>query len=77
MKVPKYIIKKLNKRAEYGRKVSALDSEFMQWCINKGIDFYETFQGVSELNSILLLTEPDTLTQRQIEILKKYKRNKI
>lgn len=74
MKIPQYIIEKFYKRAKYGNMVEKLDVEIMEWCQNQGVDIESILD--SPFNSMLLLTEPYTLSTKQIEILKNYEVSK-
>jgi hypothetical protein len=79
MKVPKYIKDLLHRRAKYGELVSALESEFWYWIYENGLDkalLDGEFSNLYGESSILLITEPKTLTKRQIEIIENYNNNK-
>lgn len=71
MKIPKYILEKLNMRCEYARIVNLLDCQIHDWLKSKGIaiDCYDFDNELIQLNSILLITEPITLRDKTIEYI--------
>ena len=70
MKIPKYVVDKFVQRAKYGVLVNKLDCEIQEWCESKGLNPCECFDDPYLFNSILLLTEPCTLSSEQLMWLK-------
>lgn len=79
MKIPKYILDKINRRAKAGEELNALDVEIHDWMIKKGIEDINTFlehDGHFEYiiqNCITLLTEPNMVKQVTIEYINQAK----
>lgn len=73
MKIPKYILNKMEQRRIYGNKLMYLDAEITRW-IEKETNkpSYEVLKEPYMCGSILLCTEPEVLMQRQIELIKEY-----
>jgi hypothetical protein len=76
MKVPKYIKDLLYRRAKAGELISRLDGEFWECASKNNLDdvlYQEDTSGFYCINSIALIVEPQTLSDRQIEIIENYK----
>ena len=75
MKIPKYILDKMEQRKKAGIKICVLDAEIMEWLENTaGVPSYEVLEDPYHCNSILLYTEPEILMQRQVELIEKYEK---
>lgn len=76
MRIPEYIKKKLDLRCEYAKRVNSLDFEIHEWMKSKGIEIscYDYENELLLPNTIILITEPDTLKNRTIKYIES-KRN--
>lgn len=75
MKIPKYILYKMEQRKQAGIKLCVLDNEITEWLEKTaGVPSYEVLEDPFQFNSILLCTEPDILMQRQIELIEGYEK---
>lgn len=79
MKIPKYILNKINRRARAGDILNGLDCEIHDWMRKKRVEDDYSFlehDGHFELiiqNCITLITEPVTVKQITIEYLEQAK----
>ena len=75
MKLPKYILDKMEQRKKAGIKVCILDDEIREW-IEKtaGVPSYEVLETPYNSNSILLFSEPEALMKGQIMSIEKYEK---
>ena len=73
MKIPKYILNKMEQRRNLGNRLMCLDAEITRWIENEtGKPSYEVLEDPFMCGSILLCTEPEILMQRQIELIEGY-----
>ena len=68
MKIPRYIRNALLRRAYHGDLVNRSDTILNDWLKSRGVSS-NVFESPYEINSIMLITEPYRITDRQIEIL--------
>lgn len=68
MKIPRYIRNALSRRAYYGELVNKYDNQLNDWLKSHGVS-NDIFESPYEINSIMLITEPYRITDRQIKIL--------
>ena len=71
MKIPKYIMEKLQARCIYGDLTNKLDCQIHKWLRSKGIeiDANDLKNELIMQNTILLITEPFTLRDNTIEYI--------
>ena len=75
MKIPKYILNKMEQRRQMGNKLIYLDAEITRWIEKEtGKPSYEVLEEPFMCGSILLCTEPEILMVRQIELLENYEK---
>lgn len=75
MKIPKYILDKMEQRKKLGIKLTVIDAEIQAWLEEAaGVPQYEVLEDPYYFNSILLTTEPEILKVRQIELIERYEK---
>lgn len=75
MKIPKYILNKMEQRRQMGNKLICLDAEITRWIEKEtGKPSYEVLEDPYLCGSIMLCTEPEILMVRQIELLENYEK---
>lgn len=72
MKVPRYIKDALSRRAYYGELVNKYDTLLSEWIKSQGVSS-DIFEPPYEINSVMLITEPYAITDKQIKILEELK----